>query len=109
MMTVGNLDFRNDEGKTFANKILDGSAVAYDFKPNSNSLLIAFAGARHRFGMPNDEAVKFFRRLETDIIFLRDPQRLYGFGGIPGIGNEINTHLLDKISPNYCRWLTRVR
>lgn len=90
-MNAEQMDFLADKGKSFATTLLDGAPIAYDLSKGSKSLMIAFAGARHRFGMPNGKALHFFEGLKTNVIFLRDFKKLYGFRGFSGLGQDIDS------------------
>jgi pimeloyl-ACP methyl ester carboxylesterase len=61
-----------------------------DFAPQSDVLLIAFAGLRGRIGIPAFEFMKLTEPYGVKRLFLRDQQRRWYHRGIPGFGSSID-------------------
>jgi hypothetical protein len=68
-----------------------------DFAPQSDVLLIAFAGLRGRMGIPAFEFMKMTEAYGVKRLFLRDQQRCWYHRGIPDFGSSI-----DEVADRLC-------
>jgi pimeloyl-ACP methyl ester carboxylesterase len=59
--------------------------------PGADTVLIAFCGASHRLGMSTNLLDRWFARLGSQLIYLRDRRKIGYTGGIPVLGHDLAT------------------
>lgn len=59
--------------------------------PGADTVLLAFCGARNRIGLSVNLMDRWFARLGTHVVYLRDQQRVGFSRGIPALGHNVAT------------------
>jgi hypothetical protein len=65
-------------------------SVLYDYSPESETLLICFAGVGIGMGIPYFEFMNALNQYDTKRIFLRDLRKAWYHAGIEGVGDTID-------------------
>lgn len=56
--------------------------------PDPEAICVVFSGGAHSFGVPSDFFDRYLARRGMAAVYLRDPKRLVGHAGLPGLGDD---------------------
>lgn len=59
--------------------------------PGATTVIIAFCGGTHQFGMPINLLDRWFAQLGSHVIYLRDRQKIGYTGGVAALGRDVET------------------
>jgi len=72
-----------------------------DLRPDSELLVVAFAGLAEEMGIPAFEFMSLLSTLEVQCILVRDRRRIWYQRGVSGVGRSVDTvadHLAERVA-----------